>query len=76
MNYSVRYAFIRRALFISTESSFGLGTIETFIGDRVYILLGGSTPCLLREDTEPPALSIYDVELACDFLATATLTAG
>ncbi|CAG8977013.1 hypothetical protein HYALB_00008871 [Hymenoscyphus albidus] len=48
INNAVRSAAIRRRLFITKNGRIGLGPPKTQPGDRVYVLLGGRTPFILR----------------------------
>lgn len=49
IRHSVSVATYRRSFFLSRDNSFGLGPINTTIGDKIYMLLGARTPFVLRE---------------------------
>lgn len=57
INASIARATSGRQLFITSKGYIGLGPVRMMTGDRVAILLGGSTPFVLREyDTSEEAL--------------------
>jgi hypothetical protein len=48
IDHAVRSATMHRRFFITVDGFIGLGPTSAEIGDEVYILVGGSTPFLLR----------------------------
>jgi hypothetical protein len=62
INASIARATSGRRFFITSKGYLGLGPVRTQPGDRVAILLGGSTPFMLHEHDTPEEALQYLVQ--------------